>query len=182
MSISSDPFSQTQALSFQVLWPRTSSPNQSFPFQNSPIYGSLVMLTVMEPWPCLSSVLRFISLWLERTATHCLRACLQLCSQSTCRRLFLSPSGTVNYLILILSHCRQINNLVTWIGWRRHLLKTWLTFLSLPRMWLVMTNKVGKESVFFLNQRSTSVILSTPLGMVASRAYEGGSQHVNTFG
>ena len=28
-----------QWLSWQVLWPRTSSPNQSFPFQNSPTYG-----------------------------------------------------------------------------------------------------------------------------------------------
>lgn len=49
--------------------------------------GNLVMLTVMELWPCLSSVLHFISLWPGRMVTHCLRACPQLCSQSTCKQV-----------------------------------------------------------------------------------------------
>lgn len=49
--------------------------------------GNWVMPTAMEPWPCQSSVLHFTSLWPERTATHCLRACLQLCSQSTCKQV-----------------------------------------------------------------------------------------------
>ncbi|OBS57461.1 hypothetical protein A6R68_11414 [Neotoma lepida] len=49
MSISFGPSSQTRVPSFQGLWPRTSSPNQSCPSQNSLISGNSVMLTVMEP-------------------------------------------------------------------------------------------------------------------------------------